>query len=84
MGVDEDLLKQNDKRSVEDRMLRVEWVVGLHSEAIDKLENSAQNIATDIRQIQQLLVQIKYAAFGAFVFYLVNTFGLPQVLKGLL
>ena len=83
MSVEEDLLRQNDKRSIEDRMLRVEWVVGMHSEAIDKLESSATSIAHDIRQIQQLLVQIKWAAVGAIVFFLIDSLGLAAFLKSL-
>lgn len=68
-------------RSIEDRVLKVEWTVEDHDRLITDLRQEAVSVSQDIRAIQSTLAQIKWFAMGALALYASDTLGLSQLIK---
>lgn len=76
--------RQATARAIENRLLRMEWTVAGHAEQIEKLQDTTDEISSELKQISDILIHIKWSAIGAAATYLAHTFGVADLLKALL
>lgn len=78
-----DVFSQEDKRHIEERMLRAEWTIGLHAEEITQLKSTTNEISNGLEKIEITLDRIKFVAYGAIGFYVADSIGVIPVLKSM-
>jgi len=71
---------------IEDRVLleRHEWHLSEHDEDIQELKEANKALSDAIDGVNYTLVQIKHMVYGACLLYVLTSFGILEVIKGII
>lgn len=75
--------KKNAKE-VNKRISAMEWTVTRHSETMDAIIKDQSDLTNSLKNIQDIITQIKWIGYGALGMYALQVLGVKEILKGLL
>ena len=64
-----------------ERISKIEWTIGRHSEEIKELSDITKHLKKALSSIEKTLAQLKWFAIGACALFIIDQFGITEIIN---